>query len=158
MQSFESLNDYLSKHVSNNAASNEVAEVILAITSATTEISALVRRGALAGAMGATRGDNSDGDVQKELDIVANDIIVDALRDAPVAWIASEELENALAISPGAPVIVAIDPLDGSSNIDTNTSVGTIFSLLPASASTGPTDASVVLQKGSRQLAAAYVI
>jgi fructose-1,6-bisphosphatase I len=158
MPLFESLPNYLSTRVANNEITDELAQIVLAITAATQKISALVGRGALAGALGATRGDNSDGDVQKELDIVANDIIVAALQDAPVAWLVSEELDQPLAMNPSAPLVVAIDPLDGSSNIDTNTAVGTIFSLLPIGDRKDPSDTELVLQKGSRQLAAGYVI
>jgi len=158
MHQFESLTNYLNKAVSGNEITSDVAEVILAITGATQEISALVSRGQLAGALGAARGDNSDGDVQKELDIVANDIIIAALKDSPVAWLASEELDQALCMNQQAPLIVAIDPLDGSSNIDTNTAVGTIFSLLPVTDGEDASDAAIVLQKGTEQLAAAYVI
>jgi len=158
MRELESLGDYLNREVTEGNISNDVGVVVLAITRATTRISTLVRRGPLVSSFGEARGNNSDGDVQKELDIVANDIIISALQCTPVAWIASEELDTALAVTRGAPLVVAIDPLDGSSNIDTNTSVGTIFSLLPASDIDNPTGASAVLQKGTRQLAAGYVI
>jgi fructose-1,6-bisphosphatase I len=158
MQEFESLTDYLNEAIANGETSPDVARVVLAITSATQDISALVSRGSLAGALGAARGDNSDGDVQKELDIVANDIIIAALKDSPVAWLASEELDQPIRINAEAPLIVAIDPLDGSSNIDTNTAVGTIFSLLPVAGTDDSLGPDVVLQKGTRQLAAAYVI
>ena len=75
--------------------------------------------------------------MQKELDIRANDLIVEELRAAPVAWLASEELDNPIELNRGAPLYVAIDPLDGSSNIDTNVSVGTIFSIMPMSCDKG---------------------
>jgi fructose-1,6-bisphosphatase I len=158
MQEFESLDSYLSRQVTDHDLLPEVARTILKITEATQQISALVRRGPLAGSMGAERGDNSDGDVQKELDIVANNRIIETLQDSPVVWLASEELDEPLQINPGAPLIVAIDPLDGSSNIETNTAVGTIFSILPAGDPVDPTADAAVLQPGTNQLAAAYVI
>lgn len=158
MQAFESLTNYLSKAIDHEEVAPNVADVILAVTGATQEISALVSRGQLAGALGATRGENSDGDIQKELDIVANDIIISALRNAPVAWLVSEELEQPLSMNHEAPLIVALDPLDGSSNIHTNTAVGTIFSILPVDDGEDVADASIVLKKGTAQLAAAYVI
>ncbi|TIP55943.1 MAG: class 1 fructose-bisphosphatase, partial [Mesorhizobium sp.] len=74
----------------------------------------------------------ADGDIQKDLDIFADDIFLDAVRHAPVALYASEELEQPVLLDSQAPLAIAIDPLDGSSNIDTNVSIGTIFSLLPA--------------------------
>ena len=114
MQAFESLSNYLNRSVADKVITAEVAQVILAITAATQKISALVSRGLLAGALGATRGDNTDGDVQKELDIVANDIIIEALENRPVAWLVSEELDQPKSMNPEASLIVAIDPLDGS--------------------------------------------
>jgi fructose-1,6-bisphosphatase I len=154
MQSFETLETYLNKKTSTSDVSQAVADTVSAIASATIEISAIIARGRLAGDLGASRGDNADGDVQKELDLVANDIAIAALRDAPVAWIVSEELQETMQGTVGAPLGVAIDPLDGSSNIDTNTSVGSIFSVLPAA--TGAADST--LQPGTQQLAAGYVV
>ena len=158
MQPFTALESHLNTSVTDNDVRPEVAQTILAITDATRKIAALVSRGPLAGALGAARGDNSDGDQQKELDIVANDLVIDALRTAPVAWLASEELDQPLQIKAGAPLVVAIDPLDGSSNIDTNTAVGTIFSILPAGTPAETPNENVMLQPGTRQLAAGYVI
>ncbi len=154
MQSFETLETYLSRKTPAAEVSQEVANTVLAMASATIEISTIIARGRLVGDLGASRGDNADGDVQKELDLVANDIVINALRDAPVAWIVSEELQDVLQGTLGATLGVAIDPLDGSSNIDTNTSVGSIFSVLPAK--TGGENST--LQPGTQQLAAGYVI
>lgn len=156
MQSFETLETYLSQKTLAADVPQAVADTVLAIAAATIKISAIIARGLLAGDLGASRGDNVDGDVQKELDLVANDIVLEELLGAPVAWIVSEELENAIQGMIDAPLVVAIDPLDGSSNIDTNTSVGTIFSVLPVKADTDATDP--VLQPGTEQLAAGYVI
>src|SRR5262249_22803254 len=98
------------------------------------------------------RGEFGSGDTQKELDFVANRIVTEALKKSPVAWMGSEEDEEAQALNAGAPLAVNVDPLDGSSNIDTNVSIGTIFSLLAAD---GP---SPLLQTGRNQLAAGYII
>jgi fructose-1,6-bisphosphatase I len=154
MQSFETLETYLSKKTSTPDVSQVVADTVSAIAAATIEISTIIARGRLAGDLGASRDDNADGDVQKELDLVANDIVIAALRDAPVAWIVSEELQETMQGTVGAALGVAIDPLDGSSNIDTNTSVGSIFSVLPAEAGAE----NPALQPGTQQLAAGYVI
>ncbi|WP_248304814.1 class 1 fructose-bisphosphatase [Breoghania sp. L-A4] len=102
-------------------------------------------------------GENAGGDQQKALDLRAHDIVVDALRTAPVAMVGSEEADAPIPLASGAPVSVAVDPLDGSSNIDVNMSIGTIFSVLPHR-SWMPHDASeaALLQPGHRQLAAGY--
>jgi fructose-1,6-bisphosphatase I len=97
-------------------------------------------------------GDSGGGDVQKALDVWANDRLVDGLTRAGVAAIASEELAEPLWPHPGAHVAVAIDPLDGSSNIDCNISIGTIFSVLPAAGE------ATFQQPGACQIAAGYVI
>jgi fructose-1,6-bisphosphatase I len=129
-----------------------VAQAINAIGDAAVEIAERIARGALLGEMGSAVGANADGDQQKELDVWANDRLIAALRKTPVAVIASEELNTPLALEADAPLAVALDPLDGSSNIDTNVSIGTIFSVLPAKGQES------FAQPGSKQLAAGYVI
>jgi fructose-1,6-bisphosphatase I len=158
MNSLDTLETHLNQQVLTARVSQEIATTVLAIATAAQSISTLIARGRLAGDLGAERGDNSDGDTQKELDLVANEIILAALKDAPVAWIVSEELEQPAQGKSNAPLVVAIDPLDGSSNIDTNTAVGTIFSILPACDDVDAPVAASVLQPGSRQLAAGYII
>lgn len=138
---------------SRNAA---VADTIQAIALAASDIAERIARGPLVGDLAATVGGNADGDVQKALDVWANDHLVAALTASGVGAIASEELDAALAINREAPIAVALDPLDGSSNIDTNVSIGTIFSLLPATS--GHSAEAIFAQPGSAQLAAGYVI
>jgi fructose-1,6-bisphosphatase I len=151
MNSGATLKQFLAQWVDRDTARADVATTLLALAGACRRISDLIAAGALAGALGATRGEHGAGDTQKELDVRANDLVLDALTEAPVAALASEELDLAVALTQGAPLLVAIDPLDGSSNIDTNVSVGTIFSILPA-------DSAAFLQPGGRQLAAGYAI
>lgn len=158
MKRFETLETYLDRQCAGAELSSEVVTTVLAITAASIKISDLVALGPLAGRMGAARGGNSDGDVQKELDLVSNDIIIAALRDAPVSILVSEELDEPMQLQDGAPLYVATDPLDGSSNIDTNVSVGTIFSIYAAISSADSELEKVVLQPGSDQLAAGYFI
>ncbi|MBN4066243.1 class 1 fructose-bisphosphatase [Ahrensia sp. AH-315-G08] len=99
-------------------------------------------------------GKNTDGDAQKFLDVEADHLFTEALKSAPVCLIGSEEAEDPVALNSNGLVAVAIDPLDGSSNIETNATVGTIFSILPISkfgkeATFG--------QVGDAQLAAGYI-
>jgi fructose-1,6-bisphosphatase I len=102
--------------------------------------------------MSAAVGGNADGDMQTKLDVWANDQMVDALGAAGAASVLSEELREPLALDPNGSIAIAIDPLDGSSNIDTNVSIGTIFSLLPAK------DDATYSQPGRAQIGAGYVI
>ena len=131
MSEYPTLKNYLADWANQSDDKIAIAQTIEMIGEACIEISALVARGPLAGELGAEQGDNADGDTQKALDLIANDLIIEAIQAAPVACLVSEELEKPFPIKKGAPLYVATDPLDGSSNIDTNVSVGTIFSILP---------------------------
>lgn len=134
----------------------DVAITVVRMAEACCRIGSLVNLGPLAGSLGSETGRQTGADPQKEVDVRANDLIVEALKDAPVATLGSEELEWPLPIHPGAPLAVAVDPIDGSSNIDANVSVGTIFTVLPARAN--GVDASSFLQTGEAQLAAGFAV
>jgi fructose-1,6-bisphosphatase I len=136
----------------------DVARTVEAIAETAARVSVLIARGPLAGALGAVVGDNADGDAQKELDVRADEMFVEALRGAPVAVYGSEERETPLVLNEAAPLAVAIDPLDGSSNIDTNVSIGTIFSVFPMPGPPGANPEAALLQPGTAQLAAGFVI
>jgi fructose-1,6-bisphosphatase I len=103
--------------------------------------------------LGALAGQNSDGDMQKALDVIADDLFLAAARRGGVAHYASEEQQGVVVLGAGA-LALAIDPLDGSSNIDTNLSVGTIFSIYPAAA----TAEASFLRPVAEQIGAGYVI
>lgn len=158
MQPFIPLRAYLKNWCAENRAREQVALTVLSLASAGKEIAALIARGPLAGAIGAELGQNADGDTQKALDLLAHDLVVEAVQDAPVRWLLSEELEQPKLMKDLAPLTVAVDPLDGSSNIDTNVSVGTIFSILPAGSEQEAPANSCSLLEGTRQLAAGYII
>jgi len=137
------------------------AQAVAALAGATVEISRLIAHGPLTSMTGgaalgaATGAANADGDEQKALDLQANEMVLAALRDAPVAYFASEEENAILTLAPEASVSVAVDPLDGSSNIDVNVSIGTIFSIFP----THPDGATAsFFRRGEDQLAAGYVV
>ncbi len=132
------------------------ADTMAALAQATAQISALIRLGPLAGALGAeTGGANADGDSQKKLDVLANEAVLRALKQAPVAYFASEEEDEIQSLRPDGAIAVAVDPLDGSSNIDANASIGTIFSVFPVS----PAGATAsFFRPGSEQVAAGYAI
>jgi fructose-1,6-bisphosphatase I len=124
------------------------------VVGACREIAALIATGSCVGDLAARVG----GDFQTELDLRAQYFLVKAPARAPVAAVASEEMEAPLPLNPGAPINVALDPLDGSSNIETNASIGTIFSLLPAPAGSSGNDPAAFLRAGREQLAAGYAI
>jgi fructose-1,6-bisphosphatase I len=128
-----------------------LAATLIALAEASGRVAERVAAG---GALGASAGTNADGDGQKALDLIADDIFAEALAAAPVRWLASEERETATAMAEGAPLAVAIDPLDGSGNIDLNVAIGSIFAVRAARAS-GP---ATFLAAGRDLLAAGYVI
>lgn len=130
----------------------QIALTIRSLASAAIEIADILALGALSGPLGTVTAKLSDIDPQRELDVLANDRIMAALSHSPVALLISEELDEPLPIRDGAPLIVAIDPLDGASNADTNAAVGTIFSILPNE--TSPAH----LFRGAAQLAAGFVV
>jgi fructose-1,6-bisphosphatase I len=149
------LQSYLENWAGNDGARADISAAVVRLGEACIAIATLVRQGALAGPLGGVTGKQSGVDPQKEVDVRANDIVADMLKGSPVAWLASEELESAVLINKGASLAVAIDPIDGSSNIDANSSIGTIFTVLPAV--DGPGEASF-LQPGTRQLAAGFAV
>jgi fructose-1,6-bisphosphatase I len=151
-----SFDAYLDQTVALDARLGAASRVLRAIAAAAIEMSGLIGLGRLYGRLGASRGStNTDGDVQKELDVLANDMFVGALRQAPVAAIVSEEMSEPLVLDSAGPLAVAMDPLDGSSNIDANVSIGTIFSILPVLATA---NGAHFLQPGRMQIAAGFVI
>lgn len=155
------LAEYLDTWAGADALRRSVAATVREIAAASVEIASLVADGPLAGDLAAGVTENVQGEVQKVLDARSDALIEEACRRAPVAAFASEEQEDAVLLNPAAPLLVAADPLDGSSNIDTNVSIGTIFSILaaPAGLSTGAIGANdAFLQPGHRQLAAGYAI
>jgi fructose-1,6-bisphosphatase I len=142
---------YIDRYARRDPLRGAVAAAVNAFASASIEISELIGRGALAGITGRAQGRNADGDEQKDLDVRAEQIIRHALKAVPYAACASEEAETPEIGDPTALISIAYDPLDGSSNIETNMTVGTIFSILPHRRSpfAGP---------GSEQLAAGFVV
>jgi fructose-1,6-bisphosphatase I len=129
-----------------------VARTILELAGAGREIARILARGKLAGDLSAVIGDSRDGDGQKALDALTHNIIRDALAKAPVALYASEEADAPEILKAGGKLAVAVDPLDGSSNIDTLAPVGTIFSILPMQGE------DPFLQPGRNQFAAGFLI
>ncbi|MCG8442148.1 MAG: fructose-bisphosphatase class I, partial [Caulobacterales bacterium] len=128
----ETLSQYLLNWAQADAGRGAVATVIATIAAVSTELSQRIGQGALAGDLAAVVGANTDGDAQKALDVEADEMFAAALADTPTALYLSEERDGPTVLHAGAPLMVAIDPLDGSSNINTNISVGTIFSVSPA--------------------------
>jgi fructose-1,6-bisphosphatase I len=148
------LESYFDLTISHRPEMAPVCHTILSIAQAGRRIAKLLALGPLAGPLAAVIGDSRDGDGQKLLDDMANDMLRDALVNSPVAVFASEEADEPEVLDMHAKLGVAVDPLDGSSNIDTLAPVGTIFSILH----TAPVLAETFLQTGRHQLAAGFLI
>ncbi|MCS6158663.1 class 1 fructose-bisphosphatase [Shewanella baltica] len=147
----------LTQHLTSQAVNDSLSHLILTLADTSKAISHAVRHGALAGVLGATEQENVQGETQKKLDIITNDMLKDALKaDGTVRGLASEEEDHVVEVSQNGQYLVCFDPLDGSSNIDINSLVGTIFSILPAPA--GELTETSFLQSGRAQLAAGYVL
>lgn len=132
----------------------ELAPVISALCAVGIDLAGIIARGPLGQSLGHAVGENAGGDGQKALDVLADDMFEAALRETSVRWYASEEQEGVLALNPEGRYALAIDPLDGSSNIDVNVSIGTIFSVFEAK---DDAEASF-LRPASEQVAGGYII
>ncbi|MQW88848.1 class 1 fructose-bisphosphatase [Sinorhizobium saheli] len=154
------LEAYLSSRTANgDDIGQEVAAVIQRLATAALVVRKIVNQGALGTAFNGTGGGtNADGDLQKDLDVLCDELFLSCLQEAPVAHYASEELEKPALLDPTARLAVAVDPLDGSSNIDGNISIGTVFSVVPAVKGPDTDPAQSFLQPGNRQLAAGFFI
>ena len=149
------LANYLNAHASNPALN----DVITTVTDVGKTISQLLRKGALADILGEAGNQNVQGEEQKKLDVLANDLLLDALaKNSHCAGVASEELDDATPANADGSLLVLFDPLDGSSNIDINMAVGTIFSILPYQRQGQISENSDFLQAGNQQLAAGYLL
>lgn len=148
------LRSHLDRSASQTPHGAAVGEVIEAIATAAVDLAALIADGPLAGITGRVDGVNADGDQQKDIDVAADDIMRRALKAAPVAAILSEEAALPETLDPEAPLCVAIDPLDGSANLENNISVGTIFSIRPR----GNDILSTFFEPGTAQCAAGFIV
>jgi len=127
----------------------KLASVVASMAAASAEIAGVLRMAPVAGQVGLVGHTNVQGEEQKALDVISNDVVLKHLRENPdVSILVSEELEEPVELGTDGAYMIATDPLDGSSNLDVNVTVGTIFAVLNA--------ADGLLQKGRAQLAAGY--
>lgn len=146
------LDNYLLK----NSKENEISSIIKSLANAAIKISTSIRN------IKAEKIDsnndkkiNSDGDIQKPLDIISDEILISFLKKSPAAGYASEEQEGHIDFKNNNNFIVLADPLDGSSNIDVNVSIGTIFSIM--SKNNLPLEKAFI-QNGSHQKSSGFFV
>ncbi len=157
-----SLTRYLIEEQHAGRINADLRQLIAVVGRACTNISIAVSKGALGGVLGDAGTGNVQGEAQKKLDVISNEILLEANAwGGHLAACASEEMDHCQPVPdtyPRGDFLLLFDPLDGSSNIDVNVSVGTIFSVLRSPSGTeAPTDASF-LQPGTAQIAAGYCI
>jgi fructose-1,6-bisphosphatase I len=146
------------------ALPDDLRQLIESVARSCQSIGNAVGKGALGGVLGSLESENVQGEVQKKLDVISNEILLeDNSWGGLLAGMASEEMDDFFPIPEGYPrgdYLLLFDPLDGSSNIDVNVSIGTIFSVLkaPEAARARATQQSDFLQPGTQQVAAGYVV
>ncbi|MDD1791618.1 class 1 fructose-bisphosphatase [Enterovibrio sp. ZSDZ42] len=143
-------------------ATGEFTLLLNAIVTACKEIADDVNRGQLINVLGSAKTENIQGETQKKLDVISNDVILRSLEwSGHLGGMASEEMEEAYPIPsryPKGKYLLVFDPLDGSSNTEVNVSIGTIFSILRCPEGIEEPTEEDFLQPGSRQVCAGYVL
>ena len=165
-QTLQSLGEFIiDKQEDFKYSSGELSRLLSSIKIASKIVNREVNKAGIADILGKAGNENIQGEEQMKLDVFANEIFIEALSHREiVCGIASEENENFIEIKGGENskmnnYVVLIDPLDGSSNVDVNVSVGTIFSIYRRTSPEGtPVKMEDFLQKGENQVAAGYVI
>ncbi|MCU6435760.1 class 1 fructose-bisphosphatase [Undibacterium sp. Jales W-56] len=146
----------------NNSIPAELRLLIEVVARACKTISHAVGKGALGEVLGTASTENIQGEVQKKLDILSNEILLEANEwGGHLAAMASEEMESIHPIPNRYPMgeyMLLFDPLDGSSNIDVNVSIGTIFSVLKAPDGMATPTEKDFMQAGNKQVAAGYAV
>jgi len=146
-----------------HATTVELVPILEGIADACKKIAKAINQGALQGTMGSLNAKNVQGETQKQLDVITNDIFVtENSKHGLIAGMVSEEMEQ-IYIPPnqsvtGGKYLLLFDPLDGSSNVNVNISVGTIFSVLRCPQGVTQLQAKDFLQSGSRQICAGYAL
>ncbi len=157
-----SLTHYLIRCEQQHGLDPDLRLLLETVARACKSISHAVGRGALGEVLGSLGTTNVQGETQAKLDVLANEILVEAYEwGGYLAAMVSEEMDQVHGIPVAYPrgrYLLLFDPLDGSSNIDVDVSVGTIFSVLPAPGDGRPADAAAFLQPGANQVCAGYAV
>ena len=149
---------YLSHQLQQSNTPPELASLLDVLAVACKDIAIRLQQGAMSGILGSAGEENVQGETQKKLDVISNDLLKDyLLASGTVRALASEEEQSIVAGHDKGGYLVAFDPLDGSSNIDINSMVGTIFSIFEAPATDAVSEQDF-LQPGRHQVAAGYVL
>jgi len=160
MTQHTTISQFLTQHLQNEYAA-DLKPMLGDIVEACKQIAVAINKGALTGSMGSLASENVQGEVQKALDVITHDLFVDCIKKSGlVAGVVSEEVEPHIVFDEAdrknGQYFMMFDPLDGSSNVNVNISVGTIFSILKAP-SNNP-ELVDFLQTGTEQICAGYAL
>ncbi|AZS49852.1 class 1 fructose-bisphosphatase [Entomomonas moraniae] len=166
MSRITTLSRFLIEQTRNHNTPSDLRFLLEIVGRACKMINRSVTKGALGGVLGSLKTENVQGEVQKKLDVLSNEILLEANEwGGTLAGMASEEMDTVYQIPgcyPKGAYLLVFDPLDGSSNVDVNVSVGTIFSVLKCPAEllsqNEPLQEEAFLQPGVKQVAAGYAI
>jgi fructose-1,6-bisphosphatase len=154
---YTTLSKFAIEQVPPGPGSRDLASLLVDVAAVTKAISAAVRKGPLVDLAGLAGSENAQGESQKKLDVLAEQLFVRGVEwSGLVGALASEEMDEVHMVAGRGRLALVYDPLDGSSNLDVNVAVGSIFSVLELPEGAGGPEA--VLQPGTRQVAAGYAI
>ncbi|MDR3412859.1 MAG: class 1 fructose-bisphosphatase [Formivibrio sp.] len=152
---------FLVEQLRGHTGQHDLVSLLNNVANAVKTISSMVSKGALDGNLGSLGTENAQGEIQKKLDVLTNEVMLGNCEwSGQLCGMASEEMATPYPIPqqyPQGEYLLVFDPLDGSSNIDINMSVGTIFSILRNATDAAPSEQSY-LQAGAKQLAAGYAL
>lgn len=160
MAQYITISQFLTQHLQGEHAAN-LRPMLDDVVAACKQIAVAINKGALTGSMGSLASENVQGEVQKALDVITHDIFVDCIKKSGlVSGVVSEEVETHIVFDEAdrknGQYLMMFDPLDGSSNVNVNISVGTIFSILKAPKNNP--DLVDFLQAGTQQICAGYTL
>lgn len=161
MENLTDFQTFLDVHLQGNADAQSLKKILVDVVNAAKDIAVAIDEGALKGNMGSLGSENIQGEVQKALDVITNEVFISHTQKSGfVVGMASEEMDDIIQIKHNAPqdahFLLCFDPLDGSSNVNVNISVGTIFSILKTEESTPALED--FMQPGTQQICAGYVL
>lgn len=157
----KTLAKFVAEQLRGHTGQHDLITLVNNVASAVKTIASMVSKGALDGNLGSLGSENAQGEIQKKLDVLTNEVVLANCEwSGQLCSMASEEMAKPYAIPqqyPQGEYLLVFDPLDGSSNIDINMSVGSIFSILRNNSTEAPSENNF-LQPGSKQVAAGYAL
>lgn len=151
--------DLIKRQQEHKEATGDFTLLLSSIQTACKFISSKVRKAGLANLYGLAGNTNTTGDIVKKLDLVSNEVFINTLKNSlQVCALLSEEEKEPIFVDPEGKYVVAFDPLDGSSNIDANVTIGSIFGIWKRKSPVGEVQKEDIMQKGSELITAGFCV